>query len=103
MAEPPEDGVLDILAFPQEIADTIGRLTDSDDHESLRSISKAFYAAFSRTTCGVEETIVGVLVAGDADRREVIVVDPDASGLINVDKILSFRSSVELQVHSVSI
>lgn len=44
----------------------------------------------------VEEAIVGVLVASDTDGGEVIVVDPDAGGLINVDEILSLGSSVEL-------
>jgi hypothetical protein len=33
---------------------------------------------------GVKETVVGVLVAGDTDRGEVVVIDPDPGGLIDV-------------------
>jgi hypothetical protein len=33
---------------------------------------------------GVEKAIVGVLVASDTDRREVVVVDPDPGGLVDV-------------------
>lgn len=46
----------------------------------------------------VEETIIGVLVAGDTDGGEVIVVDPDPGGFINVDEILTLGGAVEFDV-----
>lgn len=36
------------------------------------------------TVLSVEETVVGVLIASDTDGGEIVVVDPDPSGLIDV-------------------
>lgn len=45
---------------------------------------------------GVEKAVVGVFVASEADGREVVVIDPDTGGFVNIDKVLALRSAVEL-------
>lgn len=44
---------------------------------------------------GVEETVVGVLVTGDADGGEVVVVNPDLCRGVDVNEILALRSPEE--------
>lgn len=47
---------------------------------------------------GVAETVVEVLVTGDALGREVAVVDPDVGGALNVDQILTLGRVAHLEV-----
>lgn len=51
-----------------------------------------------RTTLSIKKTIILVLVASDADRREVIMINPDPSRCLNVDEIHLHRGAVELDV-----
>lgn len=44
------------------------------------------------TVLGVEETIVGVLVASDTNGGEIIVIDPDPGGLIDICELISIQS-----------
>lgn len=46
----------------------------------------------------IEETVVEVLVTGDALGGEVTVVDPDIGGALNVDEVLALRGVVHLEV-----
>lgn len=46
----------------------------------------------------VKETIISVLVSSDADGGEVVVINPNTGGLINVDKVLALGRPVELDV-----
>ena len=48
-----------------------------------------------RTVLGVEKTVVGVLVASNTDGREVVVVDPDLGGFLDVDKVLALGSTIQ--------
>lgn len=47
---------------------------------------------------GVAETVVVVLVAGDALGREVAVVDPDVGGALNVNQILALGRVAHLEI-----
>lgn len=47
---------------------------------------------------GVEQTVVGVLVTGDSNGREVVVVDPDPGRLIDIDEVLALGGAEELDV-----
>lgn len=51
-----------------------------------------------RTVLGIEKTIIGVLVANNTDGREVVMVDPNFGGLVNVNEIFALGCAVELQV-----
>lgn len=46
----------------------------------------------------VEKAVVCVLVTCDADRREVVVVDPDLGGGVDVNEILPLGRTVQFQV-----
>lgn len=47
------------------------------------------------TVLSVEKAVVGVLVAGDTNGREVVVIDPNPGGLVDVDKVLSLGSTIQ--------
>jgi hypothetical protein len=46
----------------------------------------------------IKETIISVLVSSNADGGEVVVINPNAGRLINVDKVLTLGCPVELDV-----
>ena len=47
-----------------------------------------------------KKAVVGVFVAGEADRGEVVVVYPDAGRGVDIDEVFAFGSSVELETWS---
>lgn len=51
-----------------------------------------------RAALSIEKTVVLVLVTSDADRGEVIMIDPDLGRCFNVNKIHPLRGAVELDV-----
>lgn len=47
---------------------------------------------------GIEKSIVLVLVASNTDTGEVIVINPDLGGLVDINQVLALRCAVELEI-----